>query len=144
MYKFYLKRALPEDFKYIYSINSRLFGDNCLSEFKSRLVFEEIINNDKSIFLTVNLGNRVAGYAYAIEVLSLTRRHYTEVINFVTPEYYRSKGSDEYLLRAVEKWASQMLCGEIRFSEYDDITEPLLKRLNYIKDENSQFYRKTL
>ncbi|MCH5204092.1 MAG: GNAT family N-acetyltransferase [Oscillospiraceae bacterium] len=144
MFSFYLKRAAPDDFKYIYLINSRLFGDKCQSELKSRLIFEDIINNNKNIFLTVNHGNRVAGYAYAAEIFSMSFGHYAEVIDFITLEYYRSKGADEYLLRAVEQWASQTLCSEIRFCADDKIKEDLLKRLAYMKDENSQIYRKQL
>lgn len=146
MYNFYLKRARPEDFKYIYLINKRLFGDKCLPKIKSELIFYDIIKNDKSIFLIVNHGNRVAGYAYAAEVFSLRCGHYAEVIDFITLEYYRSKGADIYLLRAVEQWASQMLCDDIRFCAYVDneIHEELLRRLRYIKDENFQVYRKQL
>ena len=144
MFNFYVKRALPEDFKYIYLINSRLFGENCLPEFNSRLIFEDIINDSKSIFLTVNHGNRVAGYAYAKEVFSLSFGHYAEVIDFITVEYYRKNGADEYLLRAVEQWASQVLCSEIRFCADDDIKEKLLKRLEYIKGEDSRSYKKQL
>lgn len=144
MFNFYLKRALPEDFKYIYLINSRLPGENCLSEFNSRLIFEDIIKDSKSIFLTVNHGNRVAGYTYVKESFSLRFGHYAEVVDFVTVEYYRKNGADEYLLRAVEQWASQMLCSEIRFCADDTVKEDLMKRLKYIKDENSQIYRKQL
>ena len=144
MFKFYLKRPLPGDFKYLYSIISKNLKEKCLPQSLLQSYFEEMISGDKSIVLTVNNGNRMAGFAYVTEVFSLACGHYAEVVDFQTVEYYRKNGADEYLLRAVEQWASQMFCSEIRFFAREEVRINLLERLNYTKDENSHYYRKRL
>lgn len=144
MFNFYLKRPVAEDLKYFLLMNKRLFGEERLSELDSGFIFDEIINDEKGILLAVYHGNRMAGYAYVIEVYSLRHGHYAEVIDFYTNEYYRSHGADVYLLRAIEQWTSQTVCHELVFSADDDIKKSLLEKLRYIKDENSNVYRKNL
>lgn len=144
MFNFYLKRPISEDLKYICSINSRLFGEGCLSKNESELIFEDIVKNNKGIILTVNHGNRMAGYAYVMEISSLSCGHYAEIVDFNTLEYYRNNGADEYLLKAAEQWAYQMMCREIRFAPDDEAKIKLAERLKYTKDEISQIYRKRL
>ncbi len=142
MYNFCIKTPVADDLKYFLSMNKRLFGEECLSDLDSGFVFDEIINDDKGILLTVYLGNRMAGYAYVVEVYSMKRGHYAEVIDFYTSEYYRKHGADVYLLRAIEQWSSQTACHELVFSADDDIKKSLLEKLRYIKDDNSNVYWK--
>lgn len=144
MFNFYLKRPTAEDFKYIYLINSRLFGEECLSEYTSRLIFEEISDSGTGVIFTVNHGNRMAGYAYITEVFSFRYGHYAETVDFYTLEYYRKNGADVFLLKALEQWANQKLCGEIRFCAADGNVSDLLEMSGYIKDKAMQIYKKQL
>lgn len=144
MFNFYLKRPQLKDFKYIYSINKKLLGDNCLPEFKARLIFEDILCDSKCFVITVHHGNRMAGYAYATEVFSLKSGHYAVIVDFATIEYYRSKGADLYLFGAMEQWATAVVCREILFTPDDEVREDLIRQLGYIKDEDSRQYRKQL
>lgn len=144
MFNFSIKIPAADDLKYFLLINKRLFGDKCLSEIDSGFVFDEILNDKKGIFLAVYHGNRMAGYAYAVEVFSMKRGHYAEIVDFYTIEYYRKNGADLYLLMAIEQWSRQAVCRELVFSTDDDSKKSLLEKLRYIKDENSNVYRRNL
>lgn len=144
MYNFYLKRPLPEDFKFIYSVISNNLKEKCPPKDRLQYYFEEILNNDKETIFTVNNGNRTAGFAHITEVFSLINGHYAEIPDFQISEFFRKNGADVYLLKALEQWASQMLCCEIRFLAYEKADINLLERLNYTKDENSRYYIKRL
>ncbi len=144
MFNFKIKRSTVDDFKYIYRLNSRLFGEECLSEYISRHVFEHILDNDAGVIFTVNHGKNIVGYAYVTEVFSLRYGHYAEVVDFYTNEYYRKNGADVYLLKALEQWAYQVICSELRFSTDDEIVLDLLKMSGYIKDDTMQIYKKRL
>lgn len=142
MYTFYMKTPTEEDLKYYILMNKRLFGDKCLSELESGFVYDEILNDERGVLLTVYHGNRMAGYAYVTEVYSFRYGHYAEVIDFYTNDFFRSQGADEYLLKAIEQWTGQMQCCQLVFSADDDIKKGLLEKLSYIKDENSNVYSK--
>ncbi len=144
MFTFKLKRPVAEDLKYFLSMNRRLFGEECLSDLDSGFIYDEIINDEKGELLSVYNGNRMAGYAYVIEVFSMKRGHYAQVVDFYTNEYHRKHGADIYLLGAIEQWSSQAVCHELVFIADDDIKKGLLEKLRYIKDENSNVYRKKL
>lgn len=143
MFNYQIKKPGYDDLRFILSINKRMFKDKCLSEYQSELIFKEIITNSKGIFLTIIHGNRMAGYAYATEVFSLGFGHYSQVVDFNVLDYYMKHNADEVLLSALENRAYDMLCSEMHFVS-DGRYEDMLKRMNYVKDENSQIYKKQL
>lgn len=144
MFNFTLKRPAADDFKYIYLLISRLFGEECLSEYISRHIFEQILDNDAGVIFTVNHGDKLAGYAYVTEIFSLRHGHYAEVVDFYTSEYFGKNGADVYLLKALEQWANQILCSELRFCTNDETVLNLLKMSRYIKDDTANIFKKRL
>lgn len=144
MFNFILKRPAADDFKYIYHLNSKLFGEECLSEYISEHVFEQILNDAAGVIFTALHGNKLAGYVYVAEVFSMRNGHYAEIVDLYTAEYYRKHGADVFLLRAIEQWSCQMQCSELRFSTDSEIFFNLLKMLGYIKDDTANIFKKRL
>lgn len=144
MYSFYLKRLTPKDIGLVYSLSSSQLGEKCLPKDLFKLIYNSIFEDKNRFLVSVYNGNRMAGYAYARHNFSVVGGHYSEVIDFVTNDYYRKRGADIYLLKSIEQWSQQIMCDSIRVNADSDNTVSLLAKLNYTKDDFSQYYIKRL
>lgn len=145
MYHFTVRPATLKDTEAICKYN-KAHGRSALSPEETEAAMKEIISDGRNKVLIAVHSQHIAGYVFAKEIISLVEPPYIEIVNFVVSDYYRKIGADSELIRAIDKWAEQMLSAKIVLSGkiYDKERYSALEKENYIKDERSLNYFRTM
>ena len=145
MYNFTVRPATIKDAEAICKYN-KAHGRSALSPEETEAALKEIISDGRNKVLIAIHSQHIAGYICAKEIISLVEPPYIEIVNFVVSDYYRKIGADSELVRALEKWTEQMLSAKIVLSGkiYDEERYSALEKENYIKDERSLNYFRTM
>lgn len=145
MYHFTVRPATIKDTEAICKYN-KVHGRSALSPEETEAALKEIISDGRNKVLIAIHSQHIAGYVCAKEIISLVEPPYIEIVNFVVSDYYRKIGADLELIRAIEKWAEQMLSAKIILTGkiYDEERYSALEKENYIKDERSLNYFRTM
>lgn len=139
-----IRRALPEDAKWIYELNRVCLGYDFPLEQTEKRLAESLNHTDH--FLAVALEEeKIVGYVHACDYDCVYAPPFKDIRAIAVDPGCRGKGIGKKLLQAVETWASQCGCAGVRLvSGYDRIgAHAFYEHCGYHNRKDQKNFKKT-